>query len=62
MPLLTAIDECDCALKSIAIHAELGLAGNKLAQKEASLLMILALCRQTNAIVSDVLTYAQEGY
>jgi hypothetical protein len=58
MPILVALDEFDCALTRIAIQAELGLASREPEYLEAALRLILVLCRQTDAIVEDVLSHA----
>jgi hypothetical protein len=57
MSLLTALDEFDCALTRIAIQAELGLALQDPGNLEVALRLILALCRETDTIVEDVLSY-----
>lgn len=61
MPILTALDEYDSAITTFAMQAEFALASSGSAQLEAALRRILALCRQTDETVEDVLTYAVDG-
>lgn len=62
MPLLTTLDEYDSAVTNIAIQAKQVLASPEAAEMEAALRSILALCRQTDETVEDVLTYVVGMY
>lgn len=56
MPFLTAIDEYDRTIKTIAAHAEIALLSSDPANQEAALRFILALCYEGDEIVEGVLT------
>ncbi|QAA93597.1 hypothetical protein [Pollutimonas thiosulfatoxidans] len=56
MPLLIALDEYESALRTVSIHAQIGLeAGPHEAQ--AALRMIFATCEKAAGTVEDVLSH-----
>lgn len=58
MPLLTAIDEYDCAIRTIAIHARIGLSNTDPSQREAALKAILRLCEDVDENAAGILANA----
>lgn len=58
MPLLVALDEYECALRAVSIHAQLGLAAGS-GHADAALRAILMVCMETGATVEDVLSHPE---
>lgn len=57
MPLLVALDEYECALRAVSIHAALGLAAGGPGHAEVALRAIQAVCERASVTVEDVLAH-----
>ncbi len=57
MPLLVALDEFECAMRVVSIHAQLGLAAGSSGHAEAALRAIQAVCEKADATVEDALSH-----
>jgi hypothetical protein len=56
VPLLVALDEYESAMRTVALHAQLGLEAGPL-EAQAALSVILAICQKTEDTVAEVLAH-----
>jgi hypothetical protein len=56
VPLLVALDEYEFAMRTVALHAQLGLEAGPL-EARAALSVILAICQKTEDTVAEVLSH-----
>lgn len=59
MPLLVALDEFECALRAVSIHAALGRAAGSPGHAEAALRAIQVVCEKASVTVEDVLAHPE---
>lgn len=59
MPLLVALDEFECALRAVSLHAQLGLAAGSSCHAEAALRAIQVVCEKASATVEEVLSHSE---
>lgn len=52
MPLLVALDECNCTLTSIELYAQLGLRHPEI--RDAALLLVLAKCHELDETIGGI--------
>lgn len=57
MPLLVALDEFECAVRAVSIHAQLGLAAGSSGHAEAALRAIQVVCEKASATLEGVLAH-----